>query len=68
MKCPNCQAETKISQTQTSGNNSHPLPVNFQDLKIIRRRRQCICNPEHKFWTIEMTEAFWSEVVERVKL
>lgn len=68
MKCPKCQAGTKVIATQSSEGSCHQPPEEFKYLKIIRRRRGCLENVDHKFWTIEMTEALWSEIVERIKL
>lgn len=67
MKCQTCNADTKIGETQTNGAR-HAPPESYKDLKVIRRRRICLANKEHKFWTVEFTEDFWSEIVERVRL
>lgn len=70
MKCTteNCRGDTKLIQTQSNEGTKHKPPEMYRDLKIIRRRRVCLLDPSHKFWTIELTEDFWSELVERVKL
>lgn len=63
--CPICQSTTKLLTTQTNASITHPLPIEFRELSLIRRRRACLKEKSHRFWTLELSQEFWEKVLER---
>lgn len=60
MTCPVCKAQVRIVKTQSdSVIDVHPLPVDYRDLNIKRRRYICLSKSPHRFWTIEVLEELW---------
>ena len=66
MKCPDCKADTHIYETQTNDYASHKPPAAYNDIIVIRRRRVCLLDKAHKFWTVEFPEEFWNNIIEKV--
>lgn len=64
MRCPICKNDTKLLTTQTKTSTTHPLPIEFREIAVIRRRRVCLADDSHRFWTLEMSEDFWDRVLE----
>lgn len=56
MKCAECGGETRILITQSTTSIFHRPPLEYEDVIVIRRRRECLKNPLHKVWTIEIPE------------
>jgi len=64
MRCPFCKSDTRVTNTQTDYSD-HPLPDAFKGLGIVRRKRVCIKDGDHKFWSIEAPEDIWNQPIER---
>jgi len=60
MTCPVCRAETYVKITQ-SKRGRHRLPKSLAKSNVLRRRRVCLMDFAHQFWTLELCEDEISE-------
>jgi transcriptional regulator NrdR family protein len=65
MNCPTCGGDTKVTNTQN--NQANPVPHHFQGMNLVRRRRVCLRNLSHTFFSLELTEEQWERIVEVVE-
>lgn len=65
MNCPKCGENTRITNTQ--GSQTNPLPIQFQGMNLVRRRRVCLKQPSHTFFSLELFEEQWERIIYVVK-
>jgi len=65
MNCPTCGGDTKVTNTQNGIAN--PVPLAFKEMNLVRRRRVCLKNVGHAFFSLELSEEQWERLVEAVE-
>ena len=68
MKCITCHKSTKVNHTQSNESLIHRPPQTYKNLRIVRRKRICLADKTHTFWTIELTEDFWLDIINQIDL